>query len=346
MTSTPPKSKRALLIAALLTLAAAAALAPACRQTPAPAEPEAVKVRIGYLPIIGDLPLFVAAEQGYFKKYRLDVELVRFESSPTMGTAFVNNQVDAVASLASTVAFSIESRDPGKFKVFIADAYTPQSPLSAMVALRGSGIDKVEDLRGKKVGTFPGPSTLLFFSLIMKKHGLDPAKDVTVIELPPGNQIQALVGKQVDALNTLEPIATQAVLDHQAVNYNPGAIEREIINPYHGGLWLISADLVGGRPDVAARVTAACYEALDSLRANPAEAKKSLAKYVNVSQGVAEGTPTPTFSKADEVDVPVLRRYVELIREGGVIGKSVDPAGLLIDVRLLERARPADAGAR
>jgi ABC-type nitrate/sulfonate/bicarbonate transport system substrate-binding protein len=75
---------------------------------------EPPKVRIGYLPIIADLPLFVALEKGYFQKRQLDVEAVRFESSPTMSTAFVNNEIAAVASIASTVALSIESRDPGR----------------------------------------------------------------------------------------------------------------------------------------------------------------------------------------------------------------------------------------
>jgi NitT/TauT family transport system substrate-binding protein len=202
-----------------------------------------------------------------------------------------------------------------------------------MVALPNSSITKVEDLRGKKVGIFPGPSTLLFFSLVMKKHGLDPKKDVTLIELPPGNQIQALVGGQVNALSTLEPIATQAVLDHKAINFNPGAIEREIINPYHGGVWFLSKELINGNPEVADKVIAACYEAIDYLRVNPAEAKNALLRYTSITPPVAENTPTPSFSKAGEVDLPVFRKYANIVYEGGVVSKPIDPTSLLIDRR-------------
>lgn len=197
------------------------------------------KVRVGYLPIAADLPLFVASEQGYFKKRGLDVDLIRFESSPLMGTAFVNNDVDAVASIATTVALSTESRDPGRFRIFMVDANTPESPLSGMLTMPGTGVKTIEDLRGKKVGIFPGSNAALVFGLVFKKHGLDPTKDLTLIELPAGSQLQALSGGQVDALCTWEPITTQAVLDYKAVNFHPAAVEREVISPYNAGVWLV-----------------------------------------------------------------------------------------------------------
>src|SRR5207248_2015918 len=44
-------------------------------------------VKIGYLPIYVDLPLFVAKEQGFFQKHGVDVQTVRFAASPEIGTA-------------------------------------------------------------------------------------------------------------------------------------------------------------------------------------------------------------------------------------------------------------------
>src|SRR5262249_54223082 len=144
------------------------------------------------------------------------------------------------ASIATTVALSTESRDPGKFRIIMVDANTPESPLSAMLTMPNSGISKVEDLAGKKVGIFPGSNASLVFVLVFKKHGLDPKKDLTLSELPGASQLQPASGGQTDPLRAGEPITRQAVFDYGAVNLNPAAVEREVINPYNAGVWLVS----------------------------------------------------------------------------------------------------------
>jgi ABC-type nitrate/sulfonate/bicarbonate transport system substrate-binding protein len=300
------------------------------KPTPA-ASDKAITVRIGYLPIAADLPLFVANDQGYFTKHGIAVEMIRFESSPLMGTAFVNNSLDVAASISTTVALSTESRDPGKFRIFMVDANTPEAPLSAMLTMPGSGISRVEDLRNKKVGIFPGSNAALVFGLVFKKHGLDPKKDLTLIELPAGSQLQALEGKQIDALCTWEPIATQAVLDYKAVNFNPGAVEREVINPYNAGVWLLSSDFSRKNPDASIRLVEAFEEALDYMRNNPGPAKKALVTYASVAPHVADKVECTQFWKIGEVQNDILQQFTDIVQGGGVINKRIDAPSLLLN---------------
>src|SRR5437764_1012736 len=65
-------------------------------------------IRIGYLPIYVDLPLFVAKDKGFFDRRGVQVELVRFASSPEIGTALVTNNVQAGASIAYSVVLGVE----------------------------------------------------------------------------------------------------------------------------------------------------------------------------------------------------------------------------------------------
>ncbi len=297
------------------------------------------KVRIGYLPIAADLPLFVAGQQGYFAKHGIEVEMTRFESSPLMGTAFVNNSLDAAASISATVAFSTESRDPGKFRIFMVDANTPESPLSAMLTMPSSGIKRVEDLKNKKVGIFPGSNAAMVFGLVFKKHGIDPKKDLTLVELPASSQLQALAGGQIDALCTWEPIATQAVLDYKAVNFNPAAVEREVINPYNAGVWLLSVDYTQKHPDASRRLIEAFDESLDYMRTNPGEAKKALLKYTSIAPHVADKMEITRFWKVSEVRNDVFQRFAEIVHEGGLISKRIDAPALLLDRASLSRPR-------
>jgi NitT/TauT family transport system substrate-binding protein len=299
------------------------------------------KVRVGYLPIAADLPLFVAAEQGYFTKRGIDVETIRFDSSPLMGTAFVNNDVDAVASIATTVALSTESRDPGRFRIFMVDANTPASPLSGMLTMPASGVKTIGDLKGKKVGIFPGSNAALVFGLVLKKHGLDPAKDITLIELPAASQMQALTGGQIDALCTWEPITTQAVLDYKAVNFHPAAVEREVINPYNAGVWLLSQKYMEQHPETSRKFIEALEEALDFMRKDPEEAKKALLRYTSIAPHVAHKMEITSFWKLNEVDPAVFQRFADIVKEGGLINKKIDAPALLLDRKTLTNPRGA-----
>ena len=56
-----------------------------------------------------DLPLFVAEEEGFFKRHGVETELVRFAASPEIGTALTTGGVNVGASIAFSVALSNES---------------------------------------------------------------------------------------------------------------------------------------------------------------------------------------------------------------------------------------------
>ncbi|PYS21125.1 MAG: hypothetical protein DMF72_18430 [Acidobacteria bacterium] len=182
-------------------------------------------VRIGYLPIYVDLPLFVAKDKGFFDKRGVQVELVRFASSPEIGTALVTNNVQAGASIAYSVVLGVESRDPGKIKVFLVDSETPENYLDSFVVLRDSGIKSLSDLKGKKLASFPGPTAVTFCKMVLEKNGINPDKDLSFVELDAASHLSALESHTVDALFTYEPTATQAVLEKNAIKLLPGAVD-------------------------------------------------------------------------------------------------------------------------
>src|SRR2546421_12994324 len=82
------------------------------------------KLRIGYLPVAAELPLFVAVEQGYFKKAGIDIDLVRFASSNELGNAATADQIDILAGCASNVVFDIGHVSGKKHLVFLTNPYS------------------------------------------------------------------------------------------------------------------------------------------------------------------------------------------------------------------------------
>lgn len=295
--------------------------------TPSPSEH---KVKVGYLPIYVDLPLFVAQKNGLFQKRGIEVELQRFEASPEMGTALLNRNIDAAASIATSVALSTESRDPNKVKIFLVDAENKSNYLSSFVVLKDSGITKMQSLKGKTIGSFPGPTAKTYGKMVLEKYGLDPEKDVQWVELAAPTHLSALETKTVDALFTYEPVATQAVMEKNAIKLLPAAVESTIIDPWQAGVWVISNDFAKRNPTLTKQFVAAIYDAVDFMRKNPEEAKKALADYTKIKPEVALKTPNIPFTKLGEVNIQALQKHTDILTERKVISKRINVEGMFL----------------
>jgi ABC-type nitrate/sulfonate/bicarbonate transport system substrate-binding protein len=290
-----------------------------------------VVVRVGYLPLTSSLPLYIAQDNGFFDAAKVQIKGETFKTSPLMGSAFVSDSADIVVSLATTVALAQESRDPGRFRVLLLDAYTPDHPLTSFVSGAASHIDRIEDLKGRRLGIFPGPSTKLFFGLILQHHGVGGPTDVQVTEIDPGSETSALAAGQVDALATLEPFATGAAVEANGRMFVTGAVEGEIISPYNGGAWLISRKFIQAHPDAVKPLVSGFEKAVDFLRSNPAQARASLSKHTSLSAAVIERVPMPAFAKTHEVDRATFHKYVELVRTGKIISQPIDENAIFLD---------------
>jgi NitT/TauT family transport system substrate-binding protein len=72
------------------------------------------------------------------------------------------------------------------------------SPAHAVIALSTSGIRSFADLQGRSLGTAPTASSNLFFPLVMRDSGLDPAR-VRVVNADPAALGPMLLTRRIDA---------------------------------------------------------------------------------------------------------------------------------------------------
>ena len=70
-------------------------------------KPELIKIKIGYVPIVGDLPVFVAQEKGFFIDAGFDVELVEFHSGNEAMNAVLTNRTVMEGTLGYSTLFSV-----------------------------------------------------------------------------------------------------------------------------------------------------------------------------------------------------------------------------------------------
>jgi NitT/TauT family transport system substrate-binding protein len=120
--------------------------------------------------------LWVAQEGRIFEKYDIDSQLVLIASGSLMVQAMLGGELPiAGAAGSAAVDASLGGADVVMFGSMVK---VPAFYIMALPEIR-----TVDDLRGKTVGvTRFGSSTDFTMRYVLRKHGLEPGKDVTIIQ--------------------------------------------------------------------------------------------------------------------------------------------------------------------
>ena len=123
----------------------------------------------------GYLPLYVGMRTGLFAQENLEIQWIQVGSSVVV-TALLAGEID-VAGIAGSSMRAAARGAPLKAILF------PYSR-SLFVLMGAPGIKRVQDLKGKVIGTTgPGATTELAASMVLQHHGMDPKKDVTFMNI-------------------------------------------------------------------------------------------------------------------------------------------------------------------
>ncbi len=83
-----------------------------------------------------------------------------------------------------------------------------------VVTVEGTGINKVTDLKGKRVSTgAPNSATQIMAYRVLEAAGLDPEKDIIRERLDPGKSAEAIKDRKLDAFFWVGGLPTPAVTD-------------------------------------------------------------------------------------------------------------------------------------
>lgn len=281
------------------------------------------EVKIGYIPITLDLPFFIAMEKGYFEEEGVKVSAVKFVTSNPMAEALLSGRIDVMTSSSLEVVLAIEQNAPQQQRIFMVQANTKSKYMDYILVKKDSPMSEMIDLKGKKIGTFPGSTILTYTKIIISKFGIDPEKEIKIIQLSPQIQIEALASGQVDALFTLEPIGTIAIEKGVAKPLVIGPLYY-IMDPLPGGAYAFSSGFVKKNPRLVSKIIKAMNMAVDYIRTNETEAKKALPKWTAVTEELALKINVIPYWKLEEINKEAVQKLADLLyREKNLI-KEID----------------------
>ena len=283
------------------------------------------KVKIGYQKTEIYQHLFTAIEKGFFKAEGVEVEPIEFASANLMAEALIAGRINGTGTSAFPVIFSIEQNNPGQFKIYIVNAITRTAFPDYILVKKDSKINSLLELKGKKIGTYPG-STILTYTKVILKRFFDPDKDITIIQLKPELQLQALETGQVDAIFVLEPIASLGVIKGIASVLQEAPLANYVMDPLPGSGSTFSPKFLEEHPKAAEKVKKAMYRALDFLNnpQNAQEVKKILVKWTQMEPEVIERLRPLKYWKLEEIDRDAVQKLADLLFEGGALEKKIN----------------------
>lgn len=158
---------------------------------------------------------YAAKDKGYYEEQCLDVTILEGGVDIVPQTVLAQGGADFAISW---VPKALASREQGAGIVDVAQVFRTSGTLQ--VSWADSNITTAADLKGKKVGNWGFGNEYELFAG-MTKAGLDPAKDVELVQQQ--FDMQALLNREIDAA--------------QAMTYNEYAQVLESVNPDTGELY-------------------------------------------------------------------------------------------------------------
>ena len=195
-------------VALAVSLSVACALAPPATASPvqnrttassivspvsaAAAENKLTKISVSYPAGGAHLPLFYARDKGIFAKYGLDVALQGLGGGPVAAAALQSGDIQ-IADIAGT---EVVSADGAGADVVILATLMPVFPYVFEV---GAAISSKNDLKGKTIAVRgAGDATDIATRILLRKEGLDPDKDVTILAVQQeGARMASLMAGQI-----------------------------------------------------------------------------------------------------------------------------------------------------
>lgn len=201
--------RRSVIVLGLLaTLLAACAPNPPAESTTAPVEP--VTLKIAVLPIMDNLPMYVAEQEGLFEAYNLKVEFIPVASAAERDQVIASGQADGMIN--EVVSAHLYNKDQIQIQIVrFSRTATSASPQYYILASGQSGITTVEGLKGIEIGISQGTVIEYITDRLLQAEGLSSG-DIKTIAVPSiADRMSLLSAGELNAATLPDPLSFLAI---------------------------------------------------------------------------------------------------------------------------------------
>jgi ABC-type nitrate/sulfonate/bicarbonate transport system substrate-binding protein len=262
---------------------------------------EELSVRIGYPTALHGEIAKVLGKTDIGKKHGLAIQATFFQYGPPQIEALISKSLDvAFTSVVPTATYL--AKQPGAVTVIAAAGASGHG----LVVPADSPIKKLADFKGKTIAVAFGTDAQVDLLAALKAAGLDPAKDVNLINVPPNAQPAALEQKQADGVLLRQP---------QLLKFKEkGARE---IQRWPHQLWVIArTEFLAEHPSAREQLVASIQDAAVFVSQNPAQTAAWFAEDLRLEPQLVQqiSSENPLYAKGKALSVavsPELRAFAD-----------------------------------
>jgi ABC-type nitrate/sulfonate/bicarbonate transport system substrate-binding protein len=206
-----------------------------------------------------------------------------YETAQPLMEALCGDKIDVAGYTAFQIAMTAQQSSGKDLYYSTAMMEDDTHPISMFIVKKDSDIKDFADFKGKTIGILPTLAYKSWAEMIMKENGI--FDDVTIENVAPNMQVDALKSGEVDILFTNDPVATTVIQKGLGKNLFEGAIVTQYTwTPYPFASFNMTSDFVDKNPETATSIVKALDEAINFINSNQAEAKEIMAKYLPDAQ--------------------------------------------------------------
>lgn len=261
-----------------------------------------IVVQYGYQP--GHAQAIIAQKKGFYKEELgtdVDIELVKFQSGPSLITAFTAGKLDfgqvGDQPAIQAKANNVDLKNIGKFLF--------SDKVNGLIVREDSDITTIKDLKGKKVGVTVGSTGQQLLYIYLESVGLKPS-DIKQVNLQPGDIVSSITFRNIDAAVTWEPYITLTTNQGTTRKLADGTGYKSEVD-----VIIAHNEFLQKYPEIAQGILKAQAKAGQWVTENPEEALALVAEDAGLDQSILE----PVFSNVTVDDVNLTDQDIQSISE-------------------------------
>ncbi len=250
------------------------------------------QLKIGVLPILDVLPLYVGEQEGYFTQEGITVELVPFGSALERDAAFQADQIDAEVNDLVSAALLNKSKERVRV-IRTAMRATPQTAMFAIVASGQNTITQAADLKGVEIGVSKNTVIEYVADRMLQSEGLDDTEiaKTDVPKIPV--RVELLSKGTLRGACLPEPFASLAVVQGARI-----VVDDRAHPEFSQSVVSASLQALARKPAAVKRLLAAYEKAVIAINADPEKYRGLLIEKGRVPEAVKGSITMPSFPEA------------------------------------------------
>jgi NitT/TauT family transport system substrate-binding protein len=274
-------------------------------------------LKVGLLPILDVLPIYVAEQKGYFEAEGIKVEQVPAKSAQERDALMQAGEIDGM--LNDLISTGLFNRDEVQIKIVAtARRAYPESPQIRVLAAPGSGITSAQDLAGVPIGISQNTFIEYLTDRLLVAEGL-PADQIQIVEVSAiPVRFEQLMAGQIKAATLPDPLAQGALAGGATL-----VVDDSKYTHYSQSVLSFSTGAVESKPNTIRKFLAAWNRAVADLNNNPDQFEDLMIEKGRVPESIQGTYRMPPFPTGELPSPDEWQDVVDWLLEKGLIDRPI-----------------------